>query len=371
MTRPRRKPTTVRRVSRTERWLNLLAFLLDRRYAVTRNQILSEVDDYRADWLGGSHATREAVRRKFERDKEGLRALGIVIAPDAQKVEAEHIDQEVEAYRLRPRDLYLPYLELTAAAARPRPGYPIPSISLKPDDLAILRRAAERVLALGSSPLGAPAASALRKLSFDLPVQAGGDAEVVLTHPVGAQAEKVFRTLREGVERRLAVRCRYYAIRRDEEAEREIEPYGLMLTWGHWYCIGRARDRGALRVFRLDRMRAAALLDGAGARFEIPPGFSVQQYLDRAPWELSDGPATAVQVRIAFPHSRWTLSEGLGRVVEAMEGDGGAVLEFDVRAPEAFLRWLLPFGAQAEILGPAEFVTRLATERARVRALYA
>ena len=54
-----------------------------------------------------------------------------------------------------------------------------------------------------------------------------------------------------------------------------------------------------------------------------------------------------------------------------MEGDGGAVLEFDVRAPEAFLRWLLPFGAQAEILGPAEFVTRLATERARVRALYA
>ncbi|MBP9202090.1 MAG: hypothetical protein KBF47_18875, partial [Gemmatimonadales bacterium] len=72
MTRPRRKPTTVRRVSRTERWLNLLAFLLDRRYAVTRNEILSEVDDYRADWLGGSHATREAVRRKFERDKEGL-----------------------------------------------------------------------------------------------------------------------------------------------------------------------------------------------------------------------------------------------------------------------------------------------------------
>ncbi|MBK6781181.1 MAG: WYL domain-containing protein [Gemmatimonadetes bacterium] len=194
-----------------------------------------------------------------------------------------------------------PYLELTAAAGRPRPGYPIPSISLKPDDLAILRRAAERVLALGSSPLGAPAASALRKLSFDLPVQAAGDAEVVLTHPVGAQAEKVFRTLREGVERRLAVRCRYYAIRRDEEAERDIEPYGLMLTWGHWYCIGRARDRDALRVFRLDRMRAAALLDGADARFEIPPGFSVQQYLDRAPWELSDGPATAVQVRIAFP----------------------------------------------------------------------
>ena len=30
-------------MTKTERWLNLLAFLLDRRYAVTREEILSQV----------------------------------------------------------------------------------------------------------------------------------------------------------------------------------------------------------------------------------------------------------------------------------------------------------------------------------------
>ena len=55
-------------MTKTERWLNLLAFLLDRRYAVPREEILSQVDDYKADWLAGDDKIRESVRRKFERD---------------------------------------------------------------------------------------------------------------------------------------------------------------------------------------------------------------------------------------------------------------------------------------------------------------
>jgi predicted DNA-binding transcriptional regulator YafY len=64
------------------------------------------------------------------------------------------------------------------------------------------------------------------------------------------------------------------------------------------------------------------------------------------------------------------MAEGLGRVVEAVDPEGGAVLEFEVRAPDAFVRWLLPFGAQALILDPADLAARLASERARVRAVY-
>jgi predicted DNA-binding transcriptional regulator YafY len=57
-------------------------------------------------------------------------------------------------------------------------------------------------------------------------------------------------------------------------------------------------------------------------------------------------------------------------VVQAVDGEGGAVLEFDVRAPDAFLRWLLPFGSQADLLEPADLRDALAGQRARVRALY-
>ncbi len=371
--RPRPNPGAPRRVSKTERWLNLLAFLLDRRYPVPREQILTQVEDYRSEWVGGDAKAKESVRRKFERDKSELRDLGIVIEPGPQRVTAGHAAVAVDAYQLRARDLYLPYLELTtdpSVRQSAAPPYALPSVALKPDEFAVLRRAAERVLALGDTPLGASAQSALRKLSFDLPGVASAADEIGLSQPVHPGFEKVFAVLREGVETRTPVTCRYYAIGRDKEEERIIEPYGLMLAWGHWYCIARAPERQAIRVFRLDRMRTAALAPGDPARFTVPAGFSIEDYLDRAPWELSEAPAVTTRVRIGFPHSRWVVAEDLGRVIDPVDAEGGALFEFDVRAPDAFIRWLLPFGPQAEILDPADLASRLAAERERLRAVY-
>ena len=96
----------------------------------------------------------------------------------------------------------------------------------------------------------------------------------------------------------------------------------------------------------------------------------MRSYLDRAPWELSEAAPVTARIRIRFPHSRWTIAEGLGRVVEPVDAEGGAVLEFAVRVPETFIRWLLPFGGQVEVLEPRDLATRLADERERVRALY-
>ena len=367
MPQPRR---STRRVSKTERWLNLLAFLLDRHFPVTREDILSKVEDYRGDWLKGTTTARESVRRKFERDKSELRELGVVIEPEKKKVAADHTAGEVEAYLLRSRDLYLPYLELSSGPRRVKSPYTLPAISLKPAEFSLLRRAAARVVALRDTSLATSAASALRKLSFDLPGVASPEDETALARPVNPGFEQIFKTLREGVERRTAIRCRYYAIGKDEERTRVIEPYGLMLSWGYWYCVARARDRGAMRVFRLDRMRSAELLKDESARFLVPPDFSVRNFLGRAPWELSEEPPVTARVRIRFPHSRWTIAEGLGRVVEAVDSEGGALLEFDVRVPDAFVRWLLPFGEQARLVEPADLASRLSAERERVRAVY-
>ena len=109
MTRETVRPSD--RPSKTERWLNLLAFLLDRHYPASREEILSQVSDYKEDWIGGDARGRESVRRKFERDKAELKALGVTLEPLKEKIVANHADQEVEAYQLKPRDFYLPYLK--------------------------------------------------------------------------------------------------------------------------------------------------------------------------------------------------------------------------------------------------------------------
>jgi predicted DNA-binding transcriptional regulator YafY len=357
------------RVTKTERWLNLIAFLLDHHYPVAREELLGQVDDYAGDWNSASATRRESARRKFERDKKELRDLGVVL--ETTPVAVEHTDQPVEGYLLRARDFYLPYIDVRTRRARsPGRPYGLGSVTLEPEEVPVLRRAAERVARLGDTGLGAAAKSALRKLSFDRPELDTREGEHTLTPPARPGFEREFATLLHAVRKRRAVSCHYYSIGRDDLAQRSIEPYGMMLSWGRWYCVGRARDRNALRVFRVDRMRDVRMLDDDDADFDVPRSFDIQSYLDRSPWELSNDKPVAARIRVAFPQSRWVLGEGLGRVVKAVTRDGGTELEFAVRSKDPFLRWLLSFGQQVEVLSPPSLKRDLASLRERIRARY-
>src|SRR5690348_6575410 len=202
-------------MTKTERWLNLLAFLLGRGTAAAREDILSQVRDYKDDWTSADDTRRESARRKFERDKKELKALGVEL--EKKSVWAEHADQEVEGYQLHARDFYLPYLEVHYArptrAARP---YSLPSVPVESAELMVLRNAARQVAQLTDNPLATAAQSALRKLSFDLPEVALPTGEVSPSAAVSSGFTKMFNVLFGGVRDRRAIRCRYYAIGRDK-----------------------------------------------------------------------------------------------------------------------------------------------------------
>jgi len=358
-------------VTKTERWLNLLAFLLGRGTAAAREDILSQVQDYKDDWVSEDDTRRESARRKFERDKKELRALGVEL--EKKTVWAEHADQEVEGYQLHARDFYLPYLDVRTATRNPSRGsrpYSLASVTLEPSEMMTLRRAAERVAQVTGNLLSTAAHSALGKLSFDIPEVSDVVKEEIVTRPT-AGFEKAFRVLFDGVRERRAVKCRYYAIGRDEEESRVIEPYGMMLSWGTWYCVGRSRERDAMRIFRVDRMREAEPVAGEKGAFRVPKGFKIDQYLKRAPWELTEAKPVTVRIEVRFPQSRWVIGEGLGKVVKGVTEDGGAQLEFEVRAQDPFLRWLLTFGHQVEVLEPASVKKQLDALRTSVAARYA
>ncbi len=357
---------------KTARWLDLIAFLLAHRMPVTREQIFEHVRGYLPpdEAEQESVAAADAARRAFERDKSELRGLGIeietVTIPDSAG------DEPNAAYRLRPRDVYLPYLELRGGAEKggDRPYRDLHTLEVSRADLELLDRATARLAARSEFPLAAAARSARQQLEFDLPLPQAA-VERVLATPLSGSAAQSLAVLQRAVANRTAVTCRYYAIGRDAEESREIEPYGLFFSWGRWYCVARARDRDALRVFRVDRMREARAARGSRARFDVPRDFSVRAYVGRAPWELSDAEPTAVRLRFAFPESRWVQARAVGEVVEPLLDDGGAVLDFVVNDRHPFLRWLLTFGKQVEVVEPEEVGGELDTLRRQVAALYA
>lgn len=354
--------------AKTARWLDLIAFLLYHRFAVTRERIFESVAAYREDWeRAEDEGARETLRRKFERDKDELRSLGIEI--ETVKLADTAGDEAGLGYRLRPTDVYLPYLELGSKAVSKRPYRGLRHVAVSDADMALLDRATQYVAQRTESPLSRAAQSARRKLEFDLPLPLRA-VERILAQPLPPETSRTVQALQRAVAERTAVRCRYYAIGRDAEEEREIEPYGLFFSWGRWYCVGRARDRDAVRVFRVDRLREVRLVKGSDAGFEAPTSFSIRRYVDRAPWELSETEATPVRVRFTFPESRWVQGRGVGKVIEPLLDDGAAVLEFAVRDRGPFLRWLLTFRGRAIVLDPRGVAGELADLRTRVAALY-
>jgi len=78
-----------------------------------------------------------------------------VIEPLREKVLADHSGQEVEAYLLKARDFYLPYLDVRGKRAPREQRYYLNTVALDAADVPVLRRAAERVAALEGTPLGA------------------------------------------------------------------------------------------------------------------------------------------------------------------------------------------------------------------------
>lgn len=344
--------------NKTARWLDLLAYLLQYRYAVTREQIFENVRGY--------EGKPESARRTFERDKVELREIGIEIEtvplPDAPG------DEAATGYRLRATGFYLPYFELTQSGQRPtRPYQGLRQVQLSDDEMHALDRATHRLASLTSTPFAAAAASARRKLAFDLPL-AADTAQRILELPLSEAGREALEILQNAVFHSTAIRCRYYTISRDSDEERELEPYGIFFQWGHWYCVARARDRDAVRVFRVDRMRETKSL--GKDLFKVPATFNIQEFLGRAPWEMGSGPATPARVRFAFPMSRWVVNEHAGRLAEPEAEDGSAVCEFDVRDRGAFVRWLLSFRGEAALLEPEDLSDDLRVLRERVAALY-
>jgi hypothetical protein len=131
-------------VTQGARWIDLIAFLLQYRVPVTRTQILHSVESYRAALQEGGDV--DAVGRTFEQDVERLGRLGVeierLIPPEPSA------GASAPAYRLRPGDFYLPYLELEPASttaerpARPYGGLRMLKISRR--DLGVLERATRR-----------------------------------------------------------------------------------------------------------------------------------------------------------------------------------------------------------------------------------
>lgn len=343
------------------RWLDLIAALLSRRYPASITELRREVPGYADDSV-----QVESILRMFERDKDELRELGVVIDTI--------VDGEgASRYQLRRQDFYLPLLSMSETLlpsdmeVRQQPqrtpaASTVGALVLTPDECHALRRAAARVAALGHPELADDATRALRKLQFDLEDFAHSLPAAQVLRVDG----DVFDTLSEAVALRKRLTFTYHSMERNETATREVEPYGLVFLTGHWYLVARDIPAAAMRQFRVSRIREAVMAKKPQhPDFEVPAAFELSAYAaSRQAWELGNGDQHTVLVAFRGTSGLVTQGRQLGDDPDAADlaahGDpaaGTTLRRFRVRRRDTFLRWLLSFAGDARPVAPADAVT--------------
>lgn len=357
--------------AKIQRLVDLMATLLAHRFPRTFLEIAKDVPAYAAGT--GDSKQHASIKRTFERDKKELKQLGVPL-----ETHGDEGSEEV-AYRIQQRDFYLPYLSVTTprGASKPRKvdryGYQsLAFLNFAPDELEVIASAAARARQVGDPALAADADSAIRKLAFDLPLDAMGSGDEHLLAARAPADPAVLRLLGAALLQRRRVAFEYRSMASDAVGERSVEPYGLFFLSGHWYLVARDVARDALRNFRVSRIAnsAASVERGAKPEYVIPERFHLRDHARaRQSWEIGDG--DAVRAVVEFAESEAHGAARLGEPVSDAPNAGWVRRAFMIRRQDAFARWLLSHAGAARPVSPEGVVAEFERQRSATRALYA
>ncbi|MDE3131566.1 MAG: WYL domain-containing protein, partial [Acidobacteriota bacterium] len=160
--------------------------------------------------------------------------------------------------------------------------------------------------------------------------------------------------------RRKTIVFEYYTMERDSLEQRRIDPYQLLFQGGQFYVVGHSHERGAIRVFRLSRIRGkVGYATKAEHDFQRPGDFDPRAYADRIPWQFGEPLGTAeiwISSRIA-----WQVQRHFGRYGELRpaEDGNGSIFTTSYSNSRQLIAWVLGLTDNARIVGPSELSAEL------------
>lgn len=305
--------------------MNLVVALMATEQGLTKDTILSSVAGYREQLEAG--ASKDALEKMFERDKENLRGLGVPIETIGNRTDPD--DLREARYRV------------------PTAEYSLPEdITFSPAEVALLNIAGG---VWGSESLSADARSGLRKIrALGIPV----DEPIIGYAPRIRVRDASFAQLQRAIEECRVVTFTYLRPGEAHPRERRIRPLALVEYEARWHVYGSDMNLDADRTFLLARIvgdvtptRAkfpAELREGAGERALD----GLRAVADRQRALLEVHPGTEAALRLAR------------RAQEAPQGIVVPYVDLHVFADE-----LASYGPEVRVVAPdalrAEVIRRL------------
>ena len=249
-------------------------------------------------------------------------------------------------------------------------GYrPHLSVSLSPPEQLSLALGSKLLAGL-DGPLGQAPASVVAKIERALPgpmaERGRALAESVSASLGGARAYReraeILALLTDSIGRRRTVRLSHRGLGAGAPSERLVDPLHLHLQAGAFYLIGFCRRRGALRTFLLDRIDSTS---PTGTSFMRRPGFDASKLLHGAfgPWE---GRSRVIALRFGPVAARRVAETRMHPTQRAqLRSDGGLDLSLRMPICPALVSWVLGFGSEVAVVGPAALADQVRKEHGK------
>ncbi len=262
----------------------------------------------------------------------------------------------VQRYVARLQDLGVPVESARGPGGfyRLKPGFRLPPLMFGADEALALTLGLEALTFLGLDDVAPATAGAAAKLERVLPEAIRAPAQVLrdvlkLERPCWVVGTDVTLLTRLAVAvhtcRRVSLS---YADRDGAVSERVLEPFGVTQRGGRWFLAGYCHLRQDLRLFRVDRVASAKVLQET---FTRPGNFEMAVFLRDS---LAFAPETwQVEVWLELPPE---VAEGrlpgMRAVLEAQAG--GTLLRCGADDLELLALRLLTLGCRLEVRGPPE-----------------
>jgi proteasome accessory factor C len=194
--------------------------------------------------------------------------------------------------------------------------------------------------------------------------EAGAVSSQVAVQVDDRGAGRVAAQVRDALERGRRLHLSYYVPGRDEATERDVDPMRLLVVEGRTYLEGWCLRAEAVRLFRLDRVLALAVLDEAAS----VPAQARPRDVDQGLYRPSAEDA-AVELELSAA-GRWVAEYYPCEHVEEL-GDGR--LRVGLRTPDT--RWVrrlaLRLGEDGRVISPPELAAQVREDAAAALAQYA
>jgi predicted DNA-binding transcriptional regulator YafY len=205
----------------------------------------------------------------------------------------------------------------------------------------------------------------VHKAGVDLQSDWAAVAGRILPEPTSEakHSPQVLQTLLEAMASQRTVWVRYHNFSRDEVTDRLVDPYLLIPRQNSLYVFGYCHLREDYRIFKVGRILE---IRATPHPFVIEDDVDIQAEL-RTAWSIdTSGEVVEAELAVSPRIRRYVEEELAGRaLVSSREGtDGWWHVVLRRRLNAEFLRWILQFGPELEVLAPPQLRASV-TERVR------